>query len=137
MPLNLTGTAADGTEISIPVITDSSGYYVIPRLPLGTYTITRGAPPNSGNYLEDGAATAGSHFPGASGASDGLSVSNIVLTATAPAPGAAIDGEINFGLVPRPTLGLAKQVSSAPALNVDGSFDVSFAVLAQNLGFEP
>lgn len=135
--LTLTGTYADGTPIAttIRVNSNSSGYYEFPRLPRGTYTITRGAPPNSDNYLKDGAATAGSHFAGATEGSDGLSVSNIELTATAPS--SEIDGEINFGLVPRPMLGLAKHVSVGPTLNADGSFDVSFTVLAENLGYEP
>lgn len=137
--LYLTGTYHDGTVIPpgtpFAVTTDSSGHYVFPNLPRGTYTITRGDPPNPGNYLADGAATAGSHFPGASGAGDGLSVSGIVLTATGPAD--PLDGEINFGLVPRPALGLAKRVTAGPTLNADGSFDVTFAVRLANLGFEP
>lgn len=63
-------------------------------------------------------------------------MSNIELTATAP--GSEIAGEINFGLVPQPMLGLAKRVSAGPTLSADGSsFDVSFTVLARNLGFEP
>lgn len=135
--LTLTGTYADGTPIATPirVNSNSSGYYEFPRLPRGTYTITRGAPPRPDNYLKDGAATAGIHFPGASGATPGTVVSNIELTADAPSSG--IDGEINFGLVPQPMLGLAKRVSAGPTLNDDGSFDVSFTVLARNLGFEP
>ncbi|HMM10377.1 MAG TPA: SdrD B-like domain-containing protein, partial [Paracoccus solventivorans] len=135
--LTLTGTYADGTPISttIRVNSNNSGYYEFLRLPRGTYTITRGAPPRPDNYLKDGAATAGSHFPGASGADNGLSVSNIELTATAPS--SEITGEINFGLVPQPMLGLAKRVSAGPTLNADGSFDVSFTVLARNLGYEP
>ena len=137
VPLTLTGAYFDGTPISttIQVNSNGSGQYEFPHLPRGTYTITRGTPPNADNYLSDGAATAGSHFPGATGAGDGLSVSNIVLTATAP--GSETDGEINFGLVPRPMLGLAKRVSAGPTLNADGSFDVSFTVLARNLGYEP
>lgn len=71
--LTLTGTYADGTPISttIRVNSNNSGYYEFLRLPRGTYTITRGVPPNSDNYRKDGAATAGSHFPGASGATPG------------------------------------------------------------------
>ncbi|WP_417263482.1 SdrD B-like domain-containing protein [Celeribacter sp.] len=124
--VTLTGTAFDGTPVSVSATTDANGNYSISNLPRGTYTVTRGAV--SETYVEDGQAVGGSEGGNPTGATE-------IATINLPSDTDATD--YDFTLVPQARIGIAKRVSSGPTSAADGSFTVGFSFVVENFSLEP
>lgn len=122
--MQLTGTATDGTAVSLITATAANGRYAFTGLPPGTYTVTRGAVTESG--LVNGIVTPGS----AGGTVNGeTAITGILLTAQA-ATG------YDFALVPGAGIAITKALLSGPTTNADGSFDASFRLTLSNPSLE-
>ncbi len=124
--VTVTGTAFDGTPVSVSATTDANGDYTIANLPRGTYTVTRGSV--SETYLEDSKAMSGSEGGSPSGAT-------AITTIDLPSDTDATD--YDFTLVPQARIGIAKRVSSGPTSAADGSFTVGFSFVVENFSLEP
>ncbi|WP_460275655.1 DUF7507 domain-containing protein [Celeribacter sp. ULVN23_4] len=124
--VTVTGTAFDGTPVSVSATTDANGDYTIANLPRGTYTVTRGSV--SETYLEDSQAMSGSEGGSPSGAT-------AITTIDLPSDTDATD--YDFTLVPQARIGIAKRVSSGPTSAADGSFTVGFSFVVENFSLEP
>ncbi len=123
--MTLTGTSADGEPFTETVTTDSSGDFIFPYVPEGTYTITRGDPGEP--HLEDGQASAGSGGGSVSGPRE---ITGVTVGANAD------ETDYLFALVPQARIGIVKSVSSGPVPNADGSFDVTFGFAIENPSLE-
>lgn len=123
--MTLTGTSFDGQPITATATTDPSGNYTFPNLPEGDYQISRGTV--SEPHLTVGGNEAGTE--GGDLTSDTL-IENIALPANTDAP------EYLFTMVPTARIGIAKRVLAGPVNNADGSFNVTFRLLVENLSLE-
>ncbi|MFK7743893.1 MAG: SdrD B-like domain-containing protein [Roseobacter sp.] len=123
--LTLTGTDFDGNTVTRTVTTAADGTYSFDFLPAGTYSITRGT--LSEAFLTDGNNTAGS-----AGGTTGSATQTTGITLPA---GTAATGYL-FPVIPQARIGVAKAVQSGPTANADGSFNVTFRLLVDNLSLE-
>jgi len=122
--LTLAGTAFDGAAVSQTVTTAADGTYLFTLLPEGAYTITRGTV--SEPRLVDGDPTAGS----VGGTVTGPTViSSVSLPANTAATGYL------FPVVPQASVGIAKRAGTL-TVNADGSFNVPFTLVVENLSLE-
>ncbi|NNM35394.1 MAG: DUF11 domain-containing protein, partial [Gemmatimonadetes bacterium] len=118
--MTLTGTAFDGSPVSVTVNTDANGNFTLPDLPEGTYTIQRGAVVEP--FLTVGQQVVGDRGGNAVVVPD---ISGIAL------------GEVDtgtgylFGFVPQARIGVAKRTLAAPLLNPDSSFTVDFRLVVE------
>ena len=123
--LTISGIASDGAAITGTVTTAADGSYTFGLLPEGTYTITRGAVSEAN--LNEGQATAGTSGGGVSGST---------VIATIALPDATAATGYLFAKVPVARIGIAKQLVAPPAINADGSFNVTFRIRVENLSLE-
>lgn len=121
----LSGTAHDGTVVTRQVTTDTNGAFTFALLPEGEYTLTRTAPSEA--WLNDGTNTPGD-AGGTAVASD--QITGVVLGGDTDATG------YMFTVVPQARVGLAKSILTGPSANADGSFNVTFRVIAENFSLE-
>ncbi len=128
VPITLTGIV-NGLPIDpITIETDDNGNFLFDFLPSGTYTLTRGTPPE--DDLADGVNTPG-QIDGTppedpSGIVDGNTITTIELGDD--------EDHINniFRLVPQAQIGLAK-AGEITQQNIDGSFDATYSLVVANL----
>ncbi|WP_333815249.1 DUF7507 domain-containing protein [Tabrizicola sp.] len=122
--MTLSGTALDGTSVSQTVTTAPDGSYLFPLLPEGSYTITRGAVDEP--RLADGQTSAGTA---------GGTVSSPTVIGAITLPGNTAATGYLYPLVPQASVGIAKR-AGAVTLNADGSFNVPFTLVVENLSLE-
>ncbi len=127
VPITLTGTSFDGKPVNLTVNTDAGGNFLFPFIPQGTYTLTRGGV--SEPWLSDGNQTA----PGSEGGT--VASPTEIGAISVPANTAATD--YLFPLIPQARVGIAKRVNGTPAMNPDGSFNVTFSLVVENFSLEP
>lgn len=125
--VTLTGTSVDGESFTSTVTTDANGDFTFPFVPEGTYTISRGTVPEP--HLSDGVASV-------AGATAGGTVQSATEIANVTVGANTDESGYLFGLVPQARIGIAKQVTSGPTINSDGSFDVTFQLNVENLSLE-
>ena len=123
--MSLTGTAQDGSAVTRSTTTDATGAFSFTFLPEGTYSITRADP--SEDWLNDGTDTVGTAGGSTSGPAQ---ITGITLGGNTDATGYL------FTMVPQARVGLAKTVQTGPTPNPDGSFNVTFRILAENFSLE-
>lgn len=123
--MTLSGTSFDGATINRTVATDASGNYNFANIPQGTYSIMEGAVAEA--HLNDGTDTAGT-------AGGNTAVNDTISAINLPANTAA--SGYNFAEVPQARIGVAKQVSSGPTNNADGTFNVTFSLVVRNFSLE-
>ena len=123
--ITLTGTDKDGNAVSRTVVTAPDGSYSFDLLPEGNYTITRGNP-SEPNYSD------GTDTPGTAGgtASAPDAISNVALGGNVAAT------DYLFAIVPTASIGIAKSVTAGPTPNADGSFNVTYRMIVENLSLE-
>ncbi|SNT29271.1 conserved repeat domain-containing protein [[Luteovulum] sphaeroides subsp. megalophilum] len=125
--IQLSGTDLTGAPVTRTTTTDASGGYSFGLLAEGTYTITRtGSLPARHEDLAALVPASGS----------GTASSATVIGSVAIGPNEDLTG-YDFTVRPIPTVGIAKRVSSQPALRADGAFRVSFAFSVRNFSVEP
>ncbi|OZA13666.1 MAG: hypothetical protein B7Y02_05680, partial [Rhodobacterales bacterium 17-64-5] len=123
--MTLTGTAFDGTPVSVTAVTDANGTYTFQFLPEGTYSIAQGT--ISETYLTDGDTAAGSTGGIVASAT---SITDVTLGANEDAT------DYLFPKIPQARVALAKRVFAGPTINADGSFNTTFRLLVRNLSLE-
>ncbi|WP_328589058.1 DUF7507 domain-containing protein, partial [Cereibacter sphaeroides] len=125
--IQLSGTDLTGAPVTRTTTTDASGGYSFGLLAEGTYTITRsGSLPARHEDLAALVPASGS----------GTASSATVIGSVAIGPDEDLTG-YDFTVRPIPTVGIAKRVSSQPALQPNGAFRVSFAFSVRNFSVEP
>ena len=123
--MTLTGTAFDGTPISLAVNTTTDGSFTFGQLPEGSYTISQGAITEA--YLTNGSTGAGT---------SGGTVAPTVISSISLDPATAATGYL-FPKVPQARIGIAKSVQAGPTVNSDdGSFNVTFRLTVTNFSLE-
>lgn len=121
--MSITPTGAPGTSYA-PVSTAADGSYSFERLPVGTYTVTRG-PVAPSLELSDGTVTPGNPVNGT--VSSPVTISGITFTAPVSAVG------YDFALVPRASgLEISKARVGEPVVNADGTVSVGFVLTVTN-----
>ncbi|MGC9449319.1 DUF7507 domain-containing protein [Cereibacter johrii] len=125
--IQLSGTDLTGAPVTRTTTTDASGGYSFGLLAEGTYTITRtGSIPARHEDLAALVPASGS----------GTASSATVIGSVALGPDEDLTG-YDFTVRAIPTVGIAKRVSSQPALRADGAFRVGFAFSVRNFSVEP
>ncbi len=127
VPITLTGTSFDGKPVSLTVNTDSSGNFLFPYIPEGTYTLTRGTVSEA--YLTDGSQTAAG--------SEGGSVTSPTVIGSINVPANTDATDYLFPVIPQARVGIAKAVQGTPVMNADGSFNATFRLTVENFSLEP
>ncbi len=123
--ITVSGTAFDGSPVSVTTTTDAAGNFSVTGLPAGSYTITRG--PVGESHLSVGAQVAGDRGGNAAVAG---AITGITL-------GDADDGsDYRFPFIPAARIGVAKELLAAPTLNPNGSFSASFRIRVTNYSLE-
>lgn len=128
--MTLSGTSFDGDAITRTATTDSNGNFTFPYLPAGTYSITRGA--GSESHLVDSTNPSGGAKAGTGG---GTVTSQSLISGVALPANTGVTGYL-FPRIPTARIGIAKAVQSAPSLNADGSFTVTFRLHVKNHSLE-
>jgi len=127
VPMTLTGIV-DGVAISpVVVLTDADGNFTFPSLAEGTYSVSRGTPPES--FLVDGTNTRGNIGGTEGGTVAGNAITGIIL-------GDNEDHVDNiFRLIPQARIGIAKS-GVIDSLNEDGTFNATYTFLVENFSLE-
>ena len=123
--MTLTGTAFDGSPVSLTTGTNGSGNFSFGNLPEGSYTIQRGAVAET--FLAVGQQIVGDRAGDAGTVGE---ISSITLGGIDTGTGYL------FGFVPQARIGVAKRSLAAPVLNPDSSFTVDFRLVMENFSLE-
>jgi hypothetical protein len=116
--VTLTGTAVDGTPVSVSTTTDGSGFYKIEGLPAGTYRVVSATP--------SGYRTGVERVGSAGGDPAGAGIGTIVLAASSSADGydfgwVPLYAPPGAGLTPPPTVtGITRDTGSSSTDGITG-----------------